>query len=147
MCRCVCRCVYVGAGVRVCVVCVCVSVRCMCIYAGLCPYVFNLISSPQKRHLEPPQDQYFHMGHAGCDLPGGGGSTQPLCIVQPCVRTLWIVLACMYSHTRHPTFFGTNHTLGTRRPKETTRLPCRLWNNSTVEIKFDTLCSISPAAL
>jgi len=39
------------------------------------------------------------------------GFDQPFCTVRPCVRTLWIALACLYLHTRHPTFFGTNHTI------------------------------------
>jgi len=39
-----------------------------------------------------------------CDLPEGGW--EPFCPVRPCVWALWIALACMYSHTRPPTFLG-----------------------------------------
>jgi len=37
---------------------------------------------------------------------GLGGFDPPFYVVRPCVRTLWIVLACMHSHTRPPTFLG-----------------------------------------
>src|SRR6218665_27237 len=42
----------------------------------------------------------------GCDLPGVGEFYPAFRTVRPCVSTLQIALACMYSHTRPPPLWG-----------------------------------------
>jgi len=43
---------------------------------------------------------------------GLGGFDPPFCTVRPCAKTLWIVLACMYLHTRPShLFWDKSHTV------------------------------------